>query len=59
MAGRELSDKQIKTLEKIEAEKKRLTFVPNAIDPRFGMEWALCCDMTTNCTCDTPREIHA
>ena len=45
-------------LEKIEAEKKRLTFIPNAIDPRFGMEWALCCDRTTNCTCDTPREIQ-
>lgn len=42
----------------IERQKKDLTFVPNAIDPRFGMEWALCCDRVTNCTCDTPREIH-
>ena len=28
-----------------------------AIDPRFGMKWALCCDRASNCTCHTPRNM--
>ena len=45
------------TMKKIQAQRKMKTFVPNAIDPTFGMEWALCCDRATNCTCKTPRVI--
>jgi arylsulfatase A len=33
------------------------SFTTRAIDPRFGMQWALCCDRATNCTCDTPRNM--
>ena len=42
----------------VQEQKKQLTFVPNAIDPRFGMQWALCCSVKTNCTCQTPEAIH-
>ena len=33
------------------------SFRIRAIDPRFGMKWALCCDRASNCTCSTPRRM--
>ena len=38
-------------MDMIEKQKAALTFQPNAINPAFGMKWALCCDVSTNCTC--------
>jgi hypothetical protein len=45
-------------MDMIELQKKELTFMPNAIDPTFGMKWALCCNRNTNCTCTTPMPIE-
>ena len=33
------------------------SFKIKAIDPRFGMQWALCCDRATNCTCTRPTRM--
>ena len=38
-------------MDMIEKQKAALTFQPSAINPAFGMKWALCCDVRTNCTC--------
>ena len=44
-------------MEIIELQKKAMTFRPNAIDPKFCMKYALCCDIRTNCTCTKPMPI--
>ena len=45
-------------MDMIEKQKAALTFQPNAINPAFGMKWALCCDVSTNCTCTKEMPIH-
>lgn len=42
-------------------EKQRADLIASTpirhIDPRFGHEWALCCDWASNCSCSTPTPI--
>ena len=45
-------------MEMIEKQKKEMTFQTTAIDPTFGMKWALCCSKVTNCTCEMAEPIR-
>ena len=45
------------TMSLIEKQKEALSFHPAAIDPTYGMKWALCCNKHTNCTCNKPVPI--